>query len=54
MSGFVVAYWIVWMGVIGYLVRLSVEQRRLSRSLEALRLQIEAGQDFERPSVRAA
>lgn len=51
MSGFVIAYWIVWLGVVGYVARLGAEQRRLSRALEALRRQVE---DSEKPTQSGA
>jgi CcmD family protein len=51
MSGFVIAYLIVWLGVVGYTVRLGMEQRRLSRAVGALCSQVE---DAARSASKAA
>ncbi len=40
MTGLLIAYLIVWLGVLLYVIRLGAEQRRLSRALEALRVQL--------------
>jgi CcmD family protein len=36
MTAFAAAYLLVWAGVLAYLIRLGVEQRRLRRDLDAL------------------
>jgi CcmD family protein len=54
MSGFVIAYWIVWLGVVGYVARLGAEHRRLSRALEALRWQVEDSRDAAQTAPKAA
>lgn len=36
MTTFVVAYLLVWAGLLGYVIRLGAEQRRLRRELDAL------------------
>ncbi len=54
MSGFVIAYLVVWLGVVGYLARLGDEHRRLSRALEALRSQVEDSRHAARSAPKAA
>jgi len=54
MSWFVIAYVIVWVGVVLYLARLGAEQRRLSRALEALRSQVEDSASSEQSIAKAA
>lgn len=39
MSTFLAAYLIVWVAVLGYVVRLAAQQRHLLRALESLQLQ---------------
>lgn len=41
MLTFFVAYMAIWLGVLGYVVRLGVHQRRLARTLESLESQIQ-------------
>jgi CcmD family protein len=41
MDGFVIAYLVVWLGVVLFVCRMGAEQRRLSRALETLRMQVE-------------
>ena len=40
MSTFVTAYLIVWLGVLGYLLRLGARQRRLEHAIELLQLEL--------------
>jgi CcmD family protein len=54
MDGFLIAYLVVWIGVGLYIGRLGAEQRRLSRALETLRLQIEASEKQTPPATKAA
>jgi CcmD family protein len=54
MSGFVIAYGIVWLGVVGYVARLGAEQRRLSRALEALRWEASDSKNPAQSGARAA
>ena len=50
MFTFITAYLLVWLAVLGYLLRLGGEQRRLRRSAEALQKQL----DQQRPAQRNA
>jgi CcmD family protein len=54
MSGYLIAYVIVWLGVVLYVIRLGAEQRRLSRALEALRLQVEDPRNTAPSTIEAA
>jgi CcmD family protein len=45
MAAFLIAYLVVWLAVLGYLVRLGARQRRLEQTLEALRAQSRARGD---------
>jgi CcmD family protein len=36
MSHFIAAYLVVWLGLLAYVLRLGVQQRRLARTLDAL------------------
>jgi CcmD family protein len=54
MSTFLIAYLIVWAGVLGYVVRLAAQQRRLLRTLESLQLQIQQSSRSAESATRAA
>jgi CcmD family protein len=54
MSGFLIAYLIVWLGVVFYVIRLGAEQRRLSRALESLRLRVEDSHGAAGSAAKAA
>jgi CcmD family protein len=53
MDGFLIAYLVVWMAVVVYVGRMGAEQRRLSRALKTLRLQVEELKE-PAPSVNKA
>lgn len=44
MDAVLIAYLLVWIGIVLYVGRLGAEQRRLSRALEALQLEVEDSQ----------
>ena len=54
MGGFLSAYLAVWLGVVLYVGRLAAEQRRLSRALETLRLQVEDSEKQTPATTKAA
>ncbi|HUT12830.1 MAG TPA: CcmD family protein [Thermoguttaceae bacterium] len=54
MGAFAAAYSIVWIAVLLYVWRLGRRQRRLLRTVEALRLQLEQSPDRENPGSKAA
>ncbi len=54
MGAFLTAYVLVWLGVVLYVVRLGAEQRRLARTVEALRWQLGERQDGSRSAHKAA
>ncbi len=54
MGAFIVAYLVLWVGVVWYVLRLGAAQRRLQRALEALRDQPVPSEPSEQPASRAA
>jgi CcmD family protein len=54
MDGFMIAYLVVWLGVVLYVGRMGAEQRRLSRALETLRSQVEAPDKAAPAATKAA
>ena len=42
MASFVAAYLAVWLGTLWYVARLGMHERRLSRAIERMQLQIDA------------
>ena len=54
MTAFVTAYLMVWLAVASYMAWLQVQQRRLARSIESLRVQLEDSEATERPVSKAA
>ena len=53
MNTLLIAYLFVWLGVVFYLIRLGTEQRRLSRALEALRVQMGASRNALQSAAKA-
>jgi CcmD family protein len=49
-----VAYGIVWLAVVLFVARMAVRQRKLQRSFESLRSQVEASQNDDVSRARAA
>jgi len=54
MTNFIAAYVIVWLAVVLYVTRLGARQRRLYRSLEDLKSQLDSQHTQERPPSVAA
>jgi CcmD family protein len=54
METFFVAYTIVWLAVLGFVLRLGVRQRRLTRALESLEARMEAPRQPDGRSVSEA
>lgn len=54
MDVFLIAYVIVWLGVVWYVVRLGAEQRRLSRMVEDLHLRVEESRSMLQSTINAA
>jgi CcmD family protein len=54
MTNFIAAYVIVWLAVVLYVTRLGTRQRRLRRSLEDLKSQLDSQPTQQRPPSVAA
>ena len=51
MLAFLIAYLLVWLGLLGYVLRLAACQRRLQQAVLALQRRLEASHDAQEPNV---
>jgi CcmD family protein len=54
MLTFLIAYLVLWLGVLGYVLRLAAAQRRLQRAMLALQRRLEASEEAQDEPVSKA